>query len=93
MSTNASDHWPCECRNWCREWKFIGPGKLAPHTLHHPNCPHVDESLIDVWRVKANGLSVLMDSEPITDIPEGAVIEKIKMHREIYEQTEEFTGY
>lgn len=36
-----------------------------PNTNHHPNCEHVDKSLIDVWRVSEPGMpgGLIVDSE------------------------------
>jgi hypothetical protein len=35
-----------------------------------------------------------MDSEPFPEyLPEGATVEKVKMHREIFNSTPEFAGW
>lgn len=71
-------------------------------TNHHPNCEHVDASLIDVWRVSIDGAGYTTDSEANADEavalyaedPDSVpTITKERMHREIYEQLPEFEGF
>ena len=89
-------HWPCpnNCLNWCRT--------DGSKTNHHPNCEHVDASLIDVWRVSSGGSSYVTHDE--ADAKEASIcytddehwpvtVTKEKMHREIYEQLPEFEGF
>lgn len=93
-------HWPCpnRCLDWCRTDSPRGP---KPN--HHPNCEHYNASLIDVWFVNIQGTGYVTDSlagakkelsRLIDDDHEcGARIDKQKMHREVYEQLEEFGGF
>lgn len=84
----------CDCINWCRTDIKFKDGKPLPMTNHHPRCSRVDESLIDVWRVTYDGASLILDDEPLTEeLPEGATVEKVKMHREIFNATPEFAGW
>ena len=68
-------------------------------TNHHPNCEHVDASMIDVWKAELYGSSFIAESEELVrreaaDNPEGEIkISKIRMHREIYENLPEFNGF
>ena len=65
-------------------------------TNHHPRCEHVDASLIDVWRVSYDGTICLFDDAPLPEVLlelEGAVVDKIKMPREVFEHTPEFNGW
>lgn len=61
-------------------------------THHHPRCEHVDASLIDVWRVSYDGASYVVDREPLATHHEETVTRE-KMHREIYDQLQEFKGF
>jgi len=84
-------NWPCpnECINWCRVGGLLG---MIPN--HHPNCEHYNDSLIDVWKVELDGNYFYTDVEPCyKDFIEGEVITKEKLHRECYEQLEEFEGF
>ena len=71
----------------------------VPMTNHHPNCPNVDESLIDVWTIKKDGRSLVVAKDPSIEPPydaeetDGATITKSKMHAEIYENLPEFDGF
>lgn len=88
--------WPCECRNWCRA---VNPTK--PMTNHHPTCPHVDETLMDVWSVRIPGETsgLIVDDEEnakaiaAEDPHEPLEVVPMKMHREIYEHLPEFAGF
>lgn len=87
-------HWPCphNCHLWVRG---ITPNE--PMTRHHPNCEHVDESLIDVWKV-SDGSSSYYDTDEATARHEAeecddVTITKVKMHREIFENLREFDGF
>lgn len=85
---------PCECFSWCRTDIQFRDGKPLPMTNHHPRCPHVDDSLIDVWRITHEGRKLLVDSEPLPEeLPDAATVEKIRMHREIFNATPEFQGW
>lgn len=76
----------CECMTWCR----LG----GPHTTHHPNCEHYNDSLIDVWKVEYDGAHYFSDYEPEKDELSGEeTVTKQKMHREIFERLPEFQGF
>lgn len=81
------DH--CECLNWVRL------GGLA--TNHHPDCPHVDDSLVDVWKV-SDGRDYYFtrnetDAKTEAENGEGLLVTPEKMHLEIYESLPEFEGF
>lgn len=51
---------------------------------------------MDVWRVTYDGQRCLYDDAPLPEVLaelEGATVEKIQMHREVFEATPEFTGW
>jgi len=75
----------CECVNWAR-------ADIYPLTNHHPNCPRFNDSLIDVWKVEYEGSSYYSDSEP-ESMDECEAITTEKMHREVYDNLEEFEGF
>lgn len=90
-------HWPCpnHCWSWCR---------AVPRdamTNHHPNCEFVDASLIEVWSVHPPGeqFGCITDSEKLAremaaEDPHAPLeVVAVKMHREIYENLEEFGGF
>jgi len=93
-----TSYWPCpnNCLSWCRP-------SLFSMTNHHPQCEHVDKSLIDVWEVNLDGRSYVTNSEKdandnllllLEDDPDcGVRINKLRMHREIYENLPEFDGF
>jgi len=93
---------PCECVNWCRDDIKIVCGKPLA-TNHHPNCPHYNDSLMDVWKVALVGTLACCYVETEQDAKdmagqeaiEGdeAIITKEKMHREIFENLPEFDGF
>ncbi len=72
-----------------------------PATNHHPNCPHVDDSLMDVFSVRIPGESsgcvthCEADAHRMAGEDPTAPLEvvKVKMHREIYENLPEFAGF
>jgi len=72
-------------------------GFLIAATNHHLNCPHYNDSLMDVWKV-TDGTSTYY-SENEADVREeaaeyeGLEISKTKIHREIYENLPEFDGF
>ena len=101
MSPNpneAAAHWPCpnHCEGWCRT-------DFRPMTNHHPRCEYVDKSLIDVWRVTipGEGGGCLFDREECakafadenSEPNEPLQINKEKMHKEIYDNLDEFAGF
>lgn len=78
----------CACETWART-----DGKL---TNHHPNCPRYNDSLIDVWRVAYDGTSYVTDHEPTIEAEEISGVETVtkeRMHRELYENLPDFTGF
>lgn len=76
----------CECMNWCR----LG----GPHTTHHPNCEHYNDSLMDVWKVEYDGAFYYTDREPSPEeFENGEVVTQEKMHLELYEELPEFQGF
>lgn len=74
----------------------IGKKLLVPN--HHPNCPHYNDSLIDVWKVTLDGVSCYVDNEADAidtagpDEPKPEIV-KLKLHREILENMPEFEGF
>ncbi len=87
-------HWPCpnNCMNWCRDDIRVKDGAIHPMTNHHPRCEHVNDSLMDVWRVSLDGSSYVTHEEPC-DLGDGLKVTPEKMHREIYEHLPEFDGF
>lgn len=95
----------CEiCQNWARA--DISPYKIRRRdgtplvTEHHPNCPHYNDSLMDVWKVTHDGQSCYMDNErDANDAADADVggdtisIVKERMHREVFENLPEFDGF
>lgn len=89
----------CEiCQNWERvedPYKIRSREGLPLATNHHPNCPHYNDSLMDVWMV-GEGPALYFDNEkdalaePID--PDMKVI-KITMHREVFTNLPEFHGF
>lgn len=68
-------------------------------TNHHPNCPHYNDSLMDVWCAEVDGNKYYCCDEQScreTVGEEGcekAKVSKIKMHREVFENLPEFDGF
>lgn len=92
----------CEiCGNWCRNGADASRrfGKLYLPTNHHANCPHYNESLMDVWKMTVNGVSGYSDNaQDIEDwkqdeFEDETTVTKEKMHREIFEHLPEFEGF
>jgi hypothetical protein len=91
----------CEiCQNWARDGRdslAIGGKLLMPN--HHPNCPHYNDSLMEVWKVTDGATNCYVEPEPDakdTAQNEGGktnTITKIQMHREIFENLPEFDGF
>lgn len=81
---------PCECRVWAR----LFDGVHDKGTNHHPNCPRVDDSLIDVWRVEYDGRHYYTTEEPdAADLCEEEVVTKERMHKEIFDRLPDFDGF
>ncbi len=76
----------CECMNWAR----TDGAPLV--TNHHPRCAHFNDSLIDVWVIVHGGRSCVTE-EKLVGLEDGETVIKIKMHRECFEQLDEFEGY
>lgn len=74
----------CECMGWCRTDGWL--------TRHHPNCGHYNESLIDVWKVDTGDGVCLVDKESEIKDLEVVSVEKIKVHKEIFEALPIFQG-
>jgi len=92
----------CECENWARSFdtnKFKGGDGLPLVSNHHPNCPHYQDSLMDVWKVTDGGISAYMDNEQDAKDTAGeeesgdVITTKEKMPREIFENLREFDGF
>jgi hypothetical protein len=90
----------CEiCQNWARDGRDslkIGGNLLLPN--HHPNCPHYNDSLVDVWKVTLDSVTCYVDNETDAtetagqDEPKPAIV-KEKMHREVFDNLPEFDGF
>lgn len=97
----------CEiCKHWPRgigenpayaNLKSARGVPLLPN--HHPNCPHYNDSLMDVYKVTVGGISAynehLQDAKDTagTEDENEATIECVKMHREVFEYLPEFDGF
>jgi hypothetical protein len=73
-------------------------------TNHHQNCPHYNDSLIDVWKVSRlnsgfcyfdneHDAIYAVDTEGGEDGDGEFTITKEKLHKEIYENIPEFEGF
>lgn len=71
-------------------------------TNHHPNCPHYNDSLIDVWRVSDGSSSYYTTDEHMAISTQEeeeacgngpATITKERIHREVFENLPEFDGF
>lgn len=87
------------CQNWARADVKKYAGKLIA-TNHHPNCPHYNDSLMDVWKISDGSTSCFTDNEQDArdTIGEGeewsdVKITKERMHREIFVNLPEFEGF
>lgn len=87
MDSFNTDFRKCKCQLWCRA------DFNQPLTNHHPNCPHVDDSLIDVWKIEYDGACCYTDDIEGMDIQEGEKVTKEKMHKEVYEHLPDFEGF
>lgn len=77
----------CECITWARtDLKSNGQ-----NTLHHPNCKHVNESLMDVYKIKTEVGICYVDNIQDAENFEGALsFQETKMHKEIFDTLVEF---
>lgn len=72
--------------NWCRI--------RDRQTYYHENCEHFNDSLIDVWKIEYDGAWYYENTEPdMSDFTDGEIVTKEKMHKEIYDNLPEFTGF
>ena len=76
----------------------LGGKLLVPN--HHPNCPHYNDSLMDVWKVSLDHISCYVDNEQDANDTSGSEgsgdtisIVKMKIHREVFENLPEFDGF
>lgn len=89
----------CEiCQHWARtDIRMVGGKPIAPN--HHPACPHYNDSLMDVWVVSDGTSRCYVDNEQDArdaaqnEGEETNTIEKIRMHREMFENLPEFDGF
>ena len=84
----------CKCVNWCRvgsEYKGRGETGLPLYTDHHPNCVHYNESLVKAFKVEYDGQCYYATEKP--EIVQGETLTETTIHREIYEQLQEFEGF
>lgn len=83
----------CECTQWARTGISHYPNLkscdgLSLLTNHHENCPHYNDSLMDVWKETVDGITVYSEHSLVSESET-----KIKMHREILENLTEFGGF
>lgn len=89
----------CEiCQNWERlnyEYRFFRNKGIPLITEHHPNCPHYNDSLIDVWKVTVDGVScyVANEQDALDSKGDNGIITKERMHKEIFDNLPEFEGF
>lgn len=93
----------CSCVSWARAG--VDPYKIKTRTglplitNHHPNCPHYNDSLMDVWKMTVNGSTCYFDNEQDVinaaqeEFEDETTITKQKMHREVFESLPEFEGF
>lgn len=91
MPNESANAGLCECVHWARavNLKYL--------TNHHPNCPHYNDSLIDVWKITVNGTCYFDNEHEATnavqeEFEDETTITKEKMHREVFEHLPEFEG-
>lgn len=92
------------CQHWCGNWFGLNAIRnsdgIPIPTNHHPNCPHYNDSLIEVWKATDGNSSYYQEvgKEAVlcaADLNElrGLSFTKEKMHREIFENLPEFVGF
>lgn len=89
------------CQNWERIthfYKFKTAEGIPLITNHHPDCPHYNDSLMDVWKVTLDGGSCYVGNEQDARDTAGdeeplPTVTQEKMHREIFENLPEFGGF
>lgn len=88
----------CQCIHWAR----TNEGQQLGLTIHHPRCEHFNDSLMDVWKVEVDGCGCYyheteegakMSLENDIEHEGSGRIEKVKMHREVFEGLPEFEGF
>ena len=70
-------------------------------TNHHPNCPHVDDSLIDTWTMSDGYSGVTLDNWDAIRIELESAAENdmkmtvvfARMHKEVFDALPEFQGF
>jgi len=105
-TTTQANEQPCKCLHWARSFdtntklRDSAGNPLVP--LHHPNCEHFNDSLMDVWKVELDGCACYVETEEAAKDTAGEpedngellpTITKVKMHREIFENLREFDGF
>lgn len=80
---------PCRCDQIAR---VINRNYI---TNHHENCPHYNDSLMDVWKVTVGRMYCIMDNEQDARDTAGddGVVTKEKMHREVFDNLPVFVGF
>lgn len=92
----------CECQNWAQtgfsephyaKLKSITGLPLIPN--HHPNCVRYNDSLIYIYKVTCGGIAAYVEHLEYAKDTAGdeATIERVKMHREVFENLAEFEGF
>lgn len=93
----------CEtCGNWARQpvdlYGLKGEDGFPLVTNHHENCPHLNDSLIDVWKASDGTTSYYTDDaqmarEEVQECESEVTVTPMKMHREIMDALPEFDGF
>jgi hypothetical protein len=92
----------CDCTTWARNsisapYHMTGEDGLLLITNHHERCKHFNDSLIEVWKVSDGHSSYYDTSEPDAfdiDLDNDEItVEKVTMHKEIYDNLPEFDGF
>lgn len=92
----------CEiCMNWvrCFDTRIVNRDGIPVIPHHHPNCPHYNDSLMDVWVTEIDGNKAYCEHEVDARESigeegwEGAKVYQTKMHREVFENLPDFEGF
>lgn len=86
------------CENWERvedPYRIRTRKGIPLVTNHHPNCPHYNDSLMDVWKVGDKPCCYFdNENEAMAEpIDSDMTVVKEKMHREVFECLPEFDGF
>ena len=84
----------CDCITWCRDKpEYSGRSKngLPLYTTHHPRCDHYNDSLIQVFKIEYEGQSCYTTEKP--EVEDGEIVTETTIHREIYDQLQDFEGF